>query len=577
MPSCQATIQQGARKGEQCHHETDSTYCSKHSRQAIVENAAKNNKRLCDIARGCYTVLEDHQVKCTHCLHKARISDRKRNDQKRQDSTLCLDCGSTLTESTRAKGKHDKSLRRCVPCYEKLLKYESQRPPRERIYKAEAFVNKHVLWNHYVKGAKKRGLDFTLPKSMFEEMIGKPCFYCTFKKDEEVNGVDRVDNNQGYHAANCVPCCTTCNFLKGTQHPQEFLDKLQAIYRFTIDRLPLLTDLLEKWSTTFPSKRTPLYTTYMKSATSRTIPFTISEAEFTGLIHQSCYLCGVPTSDTNKNGIDRFDNTKGYVFDNCRPCCGHCNLMKKTIVHEVVLEKARLISDRYVFLTDLLSARSIPIRSSKTEPRTKVESPLVQESVPFQYKSVNELIIPTTDISSELLVLLEKPIDTHIPKQWKSKQIYEAIQTDQQLAYKQFCEDHNTIQSIWEQEFTAFTLSVKGKTFEDSEPIIKAFVENLRRIRHNQLCLKPDIVERPYRQIWPSHTIVHAFLEGKLNAFKVFTEAYTAELPENPKWIERWNSFIESLEHNKTDETVLKELCSKFMAAQRIKKYRKSK
>jgi len=574
MPTCQAIIQQGIRKGEACQNESDSSYCSKHSRQAIIEKAIKDNTRLCDIARGCFTILEDHQTKCTHCLHKARISDRKRNDQKRQDSTLCLDCGSKLTEDTRAKGKHNKSLRRCVPCYEKLLKYESQRPPRERIYKAEAFINKHVLWNHYVKGAKKRGLDFTLPKLIFEELLNKPCFYCNFKKDGEVIGLDRVDNNQGYSEANCVPCCTICNFLKGPQHPQEFLDKIYAIHQFATKSLALSTDLLEKWNNTFSSKSSPSYKPYVKSANSRNIPFSISEAEFSNLILQSCYLCGVPASTTNKNGIDRFDNTKGYILDNCRPCCGHCNLMKKDIEYKLLLEKADQITIRYTFLTNTFSDRAISVRHSKTEPRTKVESPLVQEPIPFKYKSLNEIIVP---IPSELKAPLKKQTDTHTPKQWKSKQIYEAIQADQHFAYKEFCEEHNTVQPTWEQEFTAFTLSVKGKTFADAEPLIKAFVENLRRIRHNQLCLKPDLIERDNRLIWPAQTVVRAFLEGKLDAFKAFTEASTNESPENPKWTDRWNKFVESLETHKADEGTLKNLCSKFMTAQRIKRYRKSK
>jgi hypothetical protein len=88
--SCQALIQQGDKKGQPCNRPipnglTKEIYCSKHKRQAIMDKAEKEQIRYCDIARGCYTVLEDHQVTCTHCLHKARIIDRKRNDKKRQE------------------------------------------------------------------------------------------------------------------------------------------------------------------------------------------------------------------------------------------------------------------------------------------------------------------------------------------------------------------------------------------------------------------------------------------------------------------------------------------------------------
>ena len=235
--SCQAPIQQGARKGELCGKNTTEQYCSKHKRQAIIDKAEKENIKYCDIARGCYTVLEDHQAKCEHCLHKSRINDRKANDKKRQDSNLCLDCGRTLTEEIQAKGKHDKLLRRCVPCYTKLQAQESKRPERERNYKAEAFTNKHVIWNHYVKGAKNRGIHFVLSKKHFQELIVKPCFYCNHQKAGEVNGIDRIDNQKGYIEDNVVPCCETCNVLKGSQHPQEFIDKMQAIHLYqTMDK-----------------------------------------------------------------------------------------------------------------------------------------------------------------------------------------------------------------------------------------------------------------------------------------------------------------------------------------------------
>ncbi len=165
--TCQSQIQQGERKGELCGKLTDNKYCKKHQRQEIIDKAKENNIRYCDISRGCFTVLDNYQSKCEHCLHKARISDRKREDKRRQDASLCLDCGNTLTNETQAVGKHEKKLRRCIKCYEKLLKIESERTPRERNYKAEAFTNKHVIWNHYVKGAKKRGIDFKLKKDTF--------------------------------------------------------------------------------------------------------------------------------------------------------------------------------------------------------------------------------------------------------------------------------------------------------------------------------------------------------------------------------------------------------------------------
>jgi hypothetical protein len=488
MPVCQALVQQGSRKGQSCTNETDTAYCSKHLRQGIIEKAQKENTRLCDVSRGCYTVLEDHQSKCTYCLHQARIRDRKRNDEKRQDSSLCLDCGSKLTEESRAKGKHNKSLRRCIPCYEKLQKYESQRPSRERNYRAEAFTNKHVLWNHYVKGAQKRQIDFTLPKARFNELICFPCFYCKYTKDGEVVGLDRLNNNEGYTEGNCVPCCAPCNILKGTQHPQEFIDKLSAIHKYAATKEPISSEMVYRWSTTYPSKSVPIYTSYQKSANTRNIIFTITEPEFSALIKLPCYICGLPSSDTNKNGIDRFDNSKGYVEGNCRPCCGHCNLLKKNIPYDTILEKAGKNIEQYVYLTDFISTKHIPIRLSKVEPRVKVVKPLLQEPVVIIHKPLNEVILPKEETCAEIQQMLEKPVRP--VKQWKSKQIFESIQEGKEAVYKAFCESTNHLQSTWQEDWSSFLLSVRGKTFEQIEGIIRAFIESLRRIRHNELCAK---------------------------------------------------------------------------------------
>ena len=571
--TCQALIQQGARKGELCGKETEEKYCSKHKRQAIIDKAIIENIRYCDITRGCYTVLADHEAKCTQCLHKSRINDRKANDKKRQDPNLCLDCGRTLTDVIRAKGKHDKPLRRCVPCYEKLLKQESQRPERNRNFKAEAFTNKHVIWNHYVKGAKKRGIHFALSKILFESLIIKPCFYCNYHKEGEVHGIDRVDNQKGYMEENVVPCCETCNVLKGSQHPQEFIDKMLAIHQYNTLKQLISSELVEKWSTTYRSKTTPYYKMYMKGATTRNIEFRLSELEFSEIVQQPCYLCGL----SDKNGIDRFDNSKGYVLENCKPCCGHCNLMKKDRTYESILINAEQIHTKYMELTEWISAKSIGVRASKTEPRVKVEHPETQSTIPLEYKPINEVIVPQEQTPNDIQQLLEKKEEAiPIPKQWKTKQIYEFIQENRENEYKTYCEQNNTVQPDWNESWIAFVLSVKGKSYTETKPIIRAFVENLRRIRHNQLCAK-DTLEREDREQWPAVTVVKAFLEGKLDKFKSYTEKHIGEKPEDPKWIKRWASFVTSLEQHRSDESHLKGMCSKFMAAQRIKKYRQAK
>ena len=577
--TCQAEIQQGEKKGELCGKPTDNKYCKKHKRHEIIDKANQENIRYCDIARGCYTTLEDHQTKCTQCLHKARIRDRKNDGKKRQDPNLCLDCGNNLTDTTRAKGKHDKKLRRCIPCYEKLLRVESQRGVRERNYKEEGFKNKYVIWNHYVKGAKKRGIDFNLKKDVFNLLIVQKCFYCDYIKDGEVNGIDRIDNNKGYIDTNIVSCCEACNSSKGTQHPQEFIDKLYLIHNHKLSK-EYDNSILDKWKDTYLSKISPKFSTYMKSANSRNIQFKINETEFNEIIQNSCYLCGISSSDNNKNGIDRVENNNGYIYDNCKSCCGHCNLLKKTLSIEKVFEISERVYTKYDELTTYFKDFDIKKRDSKIEPRHKIINPDEADIEKREYKTTNEIIIPNI-VPEEISKILDKTEEIIEIKQWKVKQIYETISTNNENIYKAFCEKTTDITKIptWNTDWASFVLSVKDKSLKDSEKIIRDFVENLRRIRHNSLCYDKNakILDRDDRQQWPATTIVRAYLDGKIDTFKKYTEAQTGDNPEDVLWQKRWDSFILSLNDNKQNSNKLKDLCSKFLAAQRTKRYRNKK
>lgn len=62
--------------------------------------------------------------------------------------------------------------------------------------------------------AKQRGKGWSLSRKVYIELIKKKCFYCGGKLPEVAIGLDRVNNNRGYHKDNVVPCCTACNYMK---------------------------------------------------------------------------------------------------------------------------------------------------------------------------------------------------------------------------------------------------------------------------------------------------------------------------------------------------------------------------
>ena len=200
--------------------------------------------------------------------------------------------------------------------------------------------------------------------------------------------------------------------------------------------------------------------------------------------------------------------------------------------------------------------------------------------IPDELTVIDEFHLDDVLKIKEIINSLDKDPNLTPLKQWKSKQIYDVIIENNENVYKEFCEEHNDLSKVptWETDWTEFILSIKGCTFEESEKCIQNFIENLRRIRHNALCYKKNskLLEKDERQQWPASTVARAFLEGKIDKFKEFTENATGDASDNPKWKKRWDAFIETLEANRDNPTQLKILCSKFMASQRAKKYRRS-
>ena len=116
-----------------------------------------------------------------------------------------------------------------------------------------------------------------------------------------------------------------------------------------------------------PSNRLPkgeaafraLLYSYKQNARNRKLVFELSEEKFRELTSCGCYYCGNPPSNIKKpsayyalgvdtgsyiyNGIDRVDNTKGYIEDNCVSCCLTCNYMKQETAQEEFLKDVERI------------------------------------------------------------------------------------------------------------------------------------------------------------------------------------------------------------------------------------------
>lgn len=81
--------------------------------------------------------------------------------------------------------------------------------------------------------------------------------------------------------------------------------------------------------------------TYKRNAERRNLEWNLSEQEVFDISQRPCSYCGNPPDHIIKastykvigdfiySGLDRVDNTKGYIAGNVVPCCQSCNWMKK--------------------------------------------------------------------------------------------------------------------------------------------------------------------------------------------------------------------------------------------------------
>lgn len=115
-------------------------------------------------------------------------------------------------------------------CVSPVLKYEAT----ERCFNS--------LFLQYQWGAVKRGFSFELTKDEFMTLVGKNCFYCEKEPLQihrimdrnkaciKYNGIDRVNNKEGYTPNNCVPCCKTCNIAKRNMSFDDFKNWIVKVY-----------------------------------------------------------------------------------------------------------------------------------------------------------------------------------------------------------------------------------------------------------------------------------------------------------------------------------------------------------
>jgi len=112
---------------------------------------------------------------------------------------------------------------------------------------------RNEVFSGYKSDAKRRGLEWNLTDEQFDAVVSQCCFYCGLEPsnrnsvnrnggrknrlssgDFVYSGIDRVNNNLGYHADNIVACCKICNKAKSNMSLSDFLEWINRIKQHDI-------------------------------------------------------------------------------------------------------------------------------------------------------------------------------------------------------------------------------------------------------------------------------------------------------------------------------------------------------
>ena len=195
--------------------------------------------------------------------------------------------------------------------------YYATKTPEEKLEYSRAYVlTINGAYASYKANAKRRKKEFDLTLEQFASHWKQSCVYCG--SEIETIGLDRIDNTLGYTVDNTVPCCSVCNYIKFVYSDETFRDHVATIVAF--NKNPITITHNNK------PRSTKCFSNCKGQAKARDIEFTLSKDQFMSIVYTSCSYCG----STEKIGVDRIDNTKGYVNGNVTSCCPVCNRMKAT-------------------------------------------------------------------------------------------------------------------------------------------------------------------------------------------------------------------------------------------------------
>jgi hypothetical protein len=280
---------------------------------------------------------------CSKCREINRINDAKRNKEHRNEVARKNEAKPERKQVKQAWNdkNHDKVLLKSMNYRQRkiekigidqYLKENAEQTAKWRENNKEKMDlineskkrNKTIQYAIYKRCANIKNLDFEISFEDYESIVSSRCYYCNSMEEKGFNGIDRNDQTKGYVVDNCLPCCTMCNYVKGSLHSYGFIKRIEHI----LTHQGCIQGLY--YPECFADHKSGSYNVYKTRSEKKHLEFQLTQEEFLQTCSEPCYLCGKINSETHTNGLDRLDSSNGYTIDNIKSCCGECNYMKKT-------------------------------------------------------------------------------------------------------------------------------------------------------------------------------------------------------------------------------------------------------
>ncbi len=344
------TIVKCSKEGCKFKKSDENNYCGKHQLEYYLEETEKQGMNPCSNYKfkNCRNPLpKDYKFKrCDECREKEREYDHATRgaaaeEPKIEGMKTCSVCCKSFTIDMFIGLKGEtKTCKNCRVAFK--IADEKRDKSHNNIIDRINYNKPENKFKEYKDRCIEKNINFELTLDKFTSLIFDKCYYCGLKDNinnkhniEGINGIDRMIPKLGYIEENCVPCCKMCNIIKNAHPIDNFLKIIEHIgTHIRLFKGNLYPELFKSSN--------PSYKQYIASAKQRGHEFKISEKIFNLITKINCYLCG-HYNEHLRNGLDRFDNSIGYIDSNIRPCCNVCNLVKHKYSFEELTDKIILI------------------------------------------------------------------------------------------------------------------------------------------------------------------------------------------------------------------------------------------